>query len=169
MNKLFLLSMIFILVLFLVMVSSVLAGPKVDIEKVGEIEVTQKVPKDEPESNAVLVSDEVGPDTLKFIPPYQNTGSRHIFKVGDPLWMYLFINVDKGKKVIAYYVLFNIQTREKKLYDAAFDLPQGGNWRINLGWEKAPDELKGIWSLVGIVVSGLEKAICPKPWVFIVK
>lgn len=156
MKKSFLLSMIFIFALSLVMVIGALA--------------------DEPVTNAAR-GDDVSIDTLKFVDPWQYT-SKDVssfapppvrgFKAGTtPLWMNLFINIDNAKMVTAYYLLINPQTGKRKIYKADFNLSQGGNWRISLGWPNgAPSDLVGIQVLVGVVMSGSEKDVCTKYWPF---
>lgn len=155
MKKLFLSSMIFIFALSLVMVIGALA--------------------DAPVTN-VAPGGDVGIETLQFVDPWQYT-SKDVsvfapppvrgFKVGSPLWMNLFINVDTAKTVNAYYLLINPQTGQRKIYNAEFNIPEGGNWRISLGWPNgAPGDLVGIQVLVGVVMSGSAKDICKKYWPF---
>lgn len=130
----------------------------------------------DPDTNAFPGDAAIGPDTIKFVDPWQYT-SKNVdsfepppvkeFTVGQPLWMNLFINIDKPMTVTAFYILKGTTT---KVFKADFNLSKAGNWRISYGWSGGvPAELKGTWKLIGLVKSGEDKAFCSKPWQFTVK
>jgi hypothetical protein len=150
MNKLFLSSMIFILALSLVMVSSVLAGPKVDMKRVGDIEDPQGPPK----KDLMVYDGYTSKDHNSFEPPPAND-----FTIGvDELNCNVFFACPKSANFPfeATYILIlkRLDKPDVKKFKSSqpwlIDGP--GKYCWTFFWNPCPD-WPGQWVMIPIVIS----------------
>jgi hypothetical protein len=118
---------------------------------------------------------DIGPDTLKFYDPYQDTTMDfagppdRIFKVGDPFILRIWVDTSHTK-FTAYYILINLVTKKPLILKYDWQLEKPGKWKLGIGLKDgAPPELKGFDILIAFLTAGSETAKCPKPWWFVVK